>query len=341
TIAESATLDDDYAYNAFLPRVSATGGIVWNESNQDLRYPESSRDREGKSAANNLTGSVQLAWTLFDGLRMFATRDRVAMIAEQGELTVKTEMVNTIAAVITNYYDVVRQKQQLKAIIEQMSVSEERVKLADRKFQVGTGAKPELLQARVDYNAERAQALQQEALIRQLKDQLNGLVGLQLPPEYDVADTILIDLELRKEDLLNNIEDTNFDLQVFKRNKDIAALAVRERRAELLPFIDFNAAYNYSKVENTKLLNPFGALFSETNGFNYGFTVNIPIFNGLNQRRLIQQSRINYNQQEIRYEQLKTNVNVALENAYTAYDNAREVLLVEEENISLARENVS
>src|SRR5690606_36271194 len=76
-------------------------------------------------------------------------------------------------------------------------------------------------------------------------------------------------------------------------------------------------------------------------GFNYGFTVNIPIFNGLNQRRLIQQSRINYNQQEIRYEQLKTNVNVALENAYTAYDNAREVLLVEEENISLARESVS
>ena len=77
------------------------------------------------------------------------------------------------------------------------------------------------------------------------------------------------------------------------------------------------------------------------NGLNYGLTLNVPIFNGLNQRRLVQQSRIVQNQQEILYQQQRTQVNVALQNAFSNYENSRKILLVEEENISLAKENVA
>jgi outer membrane protein TolC len=343
--SDLATLDDRYAKGAFLPRVNATGAIVWNENDQELdvrnRTTEAIDHFEGETASNNLNGAVQLVWTLFDGTKMFATRERLAVIAEQGELIVREQVVNTIATVTTAYYDIVRQMQQLEAIREQMSVSEERVKLAERKFQVGIGAKPELLQAKVDYNAQRAQAIQQEAVIAQLKEQLNALVGQQLPRGYEVSDTILINLELHHDQLVQSIEETNPTLLRVQKNLKIASLSVRERRAELLPLLDFNAAYNYSRIENTKLLNPYGLLFSLSDGFNYGFSVNIPIFNGMNQKRLIQQSKINLQQQEIAYEQQKVNVNVSLVNAFIDYDNARKVLIVEEENILLARENVS
>jgi outer membrane protein len=343
--SDLATLDDKYAKGAFLPRVNATGAIVWNENDQELKVRNRTTNEvdniDGETASKNINGAVQLVWTLFDGTKMFATRERLAIIAEQGELVVKEQVVNTIATVTTGYYDIVRQKQQLAAIQEQMSVSEERVKLAERKFQVGIGAKPELLQAKVDYNAQRAQAIQQEALIAQLKQQLNALVGQQLPGKYEVSDTIVINLDLRQEELVNSIEDTNPTLLRTHKSLKIASLSVRERRAELLPLLDFNAAYNYSRLENTKLLNPFSPLFTLNNGFNYGFSINIPIFNGMNQNRLIQQSRINLMQQEIAYEQAKVNVNVSLMNAFIDYDNARKVLIVEEENILLARENVS
>ncbi len=343
--SEIAATDDRYANYAFLPRVNATGSLVWNDNDQELEVRNRTTDEidniKGETASNNLTGSVQLVWTLFDGTRMFATRERIAVIAEQGELLVKEQVVNTIATVTTGYYDIVRQKQQLAAIREQMSVSEERVKLAERKFQVGIGAKPELLQAKVDYNAQRAQAIQQEALIAQLKEQLNGLLGEQLPRQYDVADTIIIDLNLQQQQLVNTIEETNPTLLATQRNLKIASLAVRERRAEFLPSLDFNAAYNYNRIENTKILNPYNPIFSRTNGLNYGLTINIPIFNGLNQRRLVEQSRISVMQQEVLYEQQKTSVNVSLLNAFTNYDNARKILVVEEENILLARENVS
>src|SRR5690606_37621783 len=125
-VSEAANKVNKTAFGAFLPQVSAVGSTVWNDNDQELRFEDETRNNEGDVKSDNLTGSVQLNWVLFDGTRMFATRERVAVIAEQGELLVKEQMVNTIASVVLNYYDIVRQKQQLKAIQEQMAVSEER-----------------------------------------------------------------------------------------------------------------------------------------------------------------------------------------------------------------------
>jgi outer membrane protein TolC len=343
-VSEAAETNKDYSWGAFLPQINATGSRIWNENDQKLRV----RDREtneivtieGDIASNNINGSAQLVWTLFDGTRMFSTRERLAVFAQQSQLAIKDQMINTIADVIINYYDIVRQKQQLKAIQEQMSVSEERVKLAERKLQVGTGIKPELLQARVDYNAQRTQVLQQESTIEQLKQQLNALVGLQLPNIYDVSDTIIIDLNLNPDDFASNFENTNFTLQAARQNILMANLSLRERRAEYLPFINFNASYNYSRTDNTQLINPYGTLFFRQNGYNYGFSVNLPILNGFNARRQSQQARIEIDRQTLFYNQLKTNVNVGLQNAYVNYDNAKKILLIEEETIELAKENI-
>lgn len=338
-INESAATNSDYAAGAFLPQISAGASTVWNDNEQSLRFLDANRNNSGEAQSNNISGSVQLVWTLFDGTRMFAARERIAELEEQSELALKEQMINTIADVIANYYDIVRQKQQLKAIEEQMSVSEERVKLAEKKLQVGTGIKPELLQARVDYNAQRAQVLQQETMIAQLKAQLNNIVGLQLPPVYDVADTIIIDLDLRDENF-ENLDNTNYTLLTSRRNLNVATLLLRERRAEYLPFLDFNAAYNFSRNDNTKQINPFGPVYNQTEGFNYGFSVTLPILTGFNTRRQTQLAKIEIDRQQLLYDQQRNTVNVDLQNALINYENAKRILLIEEETIGLAKENV-
>jgi outer membrane protein TolC len=339
-VAESAETNDNYVVGAFLPQINAEAATVWNDNEQNLRFQDATRNNSGDAKSNNITGSVQAVWTLFDGTRMFATRERISQIVEQSELQVKEQMVNTIASVINNYYDIVRQKQQLEAVREQMSVSEERVKLAEKKLQVGTGIKPELLQARVDYNAQRTQVLQQEAIIAQLKEQLNNFVGLQLPTVYDVADTIIIDLNLRLDESFQNLDNTNYSLLATRKNLNIANLTLRERRAEYLPFINFNAAYNFSRNDNTKQINPFGPVYNRTEGFNYGFSMSLPILSGLNTRRQAQLARIEVVRQELLYDQQRNTINVDLRNAFTNYENAKKILLIEEENIGLAKENV-
>lgn len=336
----SASTDNAYTAGGFLPVITATGTKVWNNNDQRQVFADTVRQADNVKS-NNVSGNVQLTWTLFDGTKMFATRQRIAEIERQGELNVKNQMVNTIANVVTNYYNIVRQKQQLKAIREQTLVNEERVKLADRKLEVGIGGKPELLQAKVDLNAQRTLALQQETLIAQLKDQLNGLVGLKLPVPYDVSDTILLNLDLRMEDITENAEQDNFGLRATKKNIDIAYLALNERRAERFPILSFNSTYTYSRTENATIVNPFTTpLLNRNKGYNYGFSLTLPILNGFTTQRLVQQAKINVNRQQLLYDQQKQQVDVGIRNAYVSYDNAKKILVVEEENILLAKENV-
>ena len=62
--------------------------------------------------------------------------------------------------------------------------------------------------------------------------------------------------------------------------------------------------------------------------------------NGFINRRNIQQARISIDRQQLLYEQEKTNVDVGVNNAFVNYENAKRVLLIEEENILLAKENL-
>lgn len=338
--AEAAALDYKYANAAFLPELDATASKLWNNNSQESNFQDG-RKREGDVKANNLNASVNLNWTLFDGLKMFATRERVEQLKNLGELNVRTQVVNSVATVITNYYNIVRQKQQLKAIDTLISINEERVKLADKKLSVGLGSKPELLQARVDLNAQKAERLLQETLIAQLREQLNQLTGMPLETEYDVDDSIPINLNITYDSIATGIEKHNPGLLASQKTIDIAALAYKERKSELFPTIQFNSAYNFTRTNNTSVVNPeFQPIFNLNKGLNYGFSATVPLFGRFNTRRLIKQAGLDLNYNKIAYDAQSSRVKLDINNSYKNYQYQKKALLLEEENIALAKENV-
>ena len=344
-IAASAFNDNRFANGAFLPQLNATGSYTKTVNNSNnLAFPNTTNPNpvEQPHSGIRLTGtnaSAQLFWPIFDGTKMFATRKRIAELADLGEVNVKNQMMNSVASVITNYYNIVRQKQQLLAIKELLGVNETRVTLAEKKLQVGTGGKPELLQAKVDYNANRILALQQETLIQQLKDQLNGLLGMGLPDMYEISDSIPINLNLTMEQITTDIENTNQTLLAAKKNIEIAAIAVRENQAGRAPVISLTSSYNYNRNTTAAPISPATQQFTRQNGFNYGLAVTVPILNGFNVNRLINQSKITLDRQKLVYEQQKTIAIVGVRNAFVSYENAKKALIIEEENIILAKEN--
>ena len=331
--ARSSALDFSYAYAAFLPQLNGTAGKVWNDNNQKQNFIDG-RKRSANVNSSNVSATVNLNWTLFDGLKMFATRNRFEQLKELGEANVKVQVVNSVAAVINNYYNIVRQKQQLRAIDTLMSINEERVKLADKKISVGMGSKPELLQARVDLNAQRAARLLQETLIGQLREQLNQLSGIPVQTEYDVSDSIPINLGIEYNYVSNDIEKTNPGLLASQKTIDIAKLALKERRAELFPILQFNSAYNFGRTSNASVVNPeFQPIFSLNKGFNYGFTATIPILNGFNTRRLIKQAGLDLEYNQLAYTTQKSRIELGVSNSYKDYQYQKKALLLEEENI--------
>lgn len=336
----AAATDQRYIYGAFLPNINATAGTLWTTSAQKQKY-DTRDDVEGTGIkTGNINAALNLNWTLFDGLKMFATKQKVEELYKLGRINLKSQVVNTTAEIINNYYLIVRQKQLLKAIEEQMSINEERVKLADRKLSVGLGTKPELLQAKVDLNAQKAAHLEQQTTMIQLRDQLNQLTGMQLPAVYEVADSIPLELDLNISDIQNQIEASNPTILQAMKNADIARISLKEAKASRWPLVSFVSAYSFTRNENQNNISPFASTFSRNKGYNLGFTATIPILNNLSVNRNIRQAQLDVEYQDIAVSKQKSLVDVWIKVAFNSYQYQVNALRLEEENIELARENV-
>ncbi len=333
-------IDYSYANAAFYPTLNANGGYIKNNNNQSQKFADGTDRKVNGIKSNNLNASIGLEWVLFDGLKMFATRDRLRELLQLGDLTIQNQVTDIVGNVIVTYYNIVRQKQQLKAIEEQMIINRERLHLAEVKLEVGLGIKPDILQAKVDLNAQIAAQLRQLTLIAQQKVNLNRLMAVDKGINYEVLDSIPIDTTLTLDIIKNNIADVSPAILLSRKNIDIANIALRERRAERWPGISFLSAYNFSKTNNSSVVNPFSPLFNLNKGFNYGLTATIPILNNYIAKRNIRQAQADINFRRLTLENELSLLNTNVENAYYDYELQKKALALEESNILLAKENV-
>ncbi len=335
-----AALDYSYRNAAFLPTLNGLASTTWNDNNQRQTLADGSKREQKSIKSHNSAASAQLNWTLFDGLKMFAIRDKAAEYIQLGSLGIKNQVVNSVASVISTYYNIVRQKQQLKAVEEQIALNEERVRLSQYKLDIGTGAKPDLLQSKVDLNEQKAFKLEQLTLIDQLKEQLIQVMNVAPGLSFEVSDSIPLNTTIGLGEIQEDLERSNPLLLIAQKNVDIARLTLKERKADRFPILSFNSAYNYSKTDNKKVINPFSPLFNQSNGLNYGLSATIPIFNRFNVKRQIKQAELDIQYQQLIFENQRSVINLDIITAYKNYELQKKALTLEEENILLARENV-
>jgi outer membrane protein TolC len=196
------------------------------------------------------------------------------------------------------------------------------------------------LQAKLDLNAQISTQLKQETLIAQLKGDLNRIMAVDKGVDYEVLDSIPIDTTLTLDAIKTNIADSNPFMLLTKKNIDIANITLRERRAERLPTVSFNSAYNFSKTNNNTAINPFSPIFNLNKGFNYGLTANIPIFNNYAARRNIRQAQADIDFRRLTLENQMSLLVSNVENIFRGYELQKKQLSLEETNIILAKENV-
>ena len=336
----AGAIDRDFANGAFLPRLNASVGQVWNNNNQKQEFSDGTKRGPNNVRSSNFAASLNLDWTIFDGKKMFITKEKIEKIWELGEITVKEEIINTVAEITIIYYNIVRQKQQIKAIEEQMEINEERVKVAERKLSTGLGSKPELLQAKVDLNAQKANYLEQQTLTNQLKERLNLLTGMQLPEDFEVVDEIPFDDNLQLENIENTIAQSNPSLLLVEKNINIAKLELEEHKADRYPTVSLSSAYNFTKNNNRSVVNPFQPLTSRNNGFNVGVFANIPILNNKIVKRNMAQATLDIETLKLTYLDEQTTISAEIRNVFRDYEYQKKALELEEINIGLAKENV-
>lgn len=328
--------DNTMGNAGMLPTIDLSG-----EARQSIQNTEQqffSGDTQSRTAAKttNYNAGVNMAWTLFDGLKMFATKERLEEIQKTNEYAFRAQVQNVLSDVMKAFYNTALEQERLALLQSTLALSEERVGISKEKYEVGKASKLEYLQAQVDYNTDQSALVRQQEVIARSKLALLQLLGL------DTSDSLSLQYNYELNGLLAlpELEETalqqNPDLQYLQSQREVAMLTTRERERELYPSLDFNLGYNYSNLKAEA-----GFLQSNrTNGVNYGLSATMTLFDGLNQQRAIQNSRIQSEYAMTAFEQAKMQLLTAIRSGFLTLKNSLTLVALEEQNLEVAKENV-
>jgi outer membrane protein len=319
-----------------LPNV--TGNFTNNNSiqngTQTRTTGEVNTTRNGQGSTLNY--GVNLNWTVFDGFRMFARYDQLKELEKLGETNLQLSILTNVGDVISRYYELVQQQQQLKAYDTAVAVSRLRVRTAQTRFEIGKSARLEVLNAQVDYNTDTTNLLRQRELYRNTQINLNELMGRSADDNFTVEDQISFNSTLNLAHLREIAAQQSPSLQAALVSKRIAELELKQVKADRYPVIGLTSGYFRNR--NRAALG-FSTL-STSNGFNYGVTASINIFNGFLQKRNERNASIAIESAQLDYERVRQSVNSQLASAFQSYQTNLSLLKLEESNQRIARQNM-
>ncbi|MAO15276.1 TolC family protein [Muricauda ruestringensis] len=319
-----------------LPQVTAS--IVDNNSVQNLSQTRvDGTEVERDNAKNsNLSYGVALEWTIFDGLRMFANYEQLKETEKLGEAELKQAILGKVGDVMTTYYDLVQQQQQLSALDSTLLISEQRVELAQNRFTIGKASKLEVLNAQVDLNTDKTQMQRQQELHKNTKILLNEQLARDLKIDFKVIPEIFVDQQLNLEELENQVVEENPQLQAEKISKRISELQLKQIKASRYPSVYVTTGYN---IGNSTSELGFSTR-SQSNGFNYGFGASLNLFDGFNQNRNEKIGKIALENAEIAIAEQEQSLTSMVNSTYQTYLTNISLMELEEKNESIAKENL-
>jgi len=319
-----------------LPTV--TGNFTNNNSiqngTQTRTTGEVNTTRNGKGSTLNY--GANLNWTIFDGFRMFARYDQLKALQKLGEANLQLTVLANVGDVILRYYDLVQQQRQIKAYDTAVAISGLRVKTAQAKFEIGKSARLEVLNAQVDYNTDTTSLLRQRELFRNNQIVLNELMGRSVDDDFTVVDNVPLNNALNLAQLRDIAAQQSPSLQAALLSRRISELDLKQVKADRYPVVGLTSGYFRNR---NKAALGFSTL-NTSNGFNYGVTASINIFNGFLQKRNEKNAQIAIESAQLDYDRVKQSINSQLASAFQSYQTNLSLLKLEENNQRIAKQNL-
>lgn len=328
--------NNNYAGAAgMLPNISGTALQDNSVNDTKQKFLTGTENNKTGATTNQLSAGVELGWTIFDGFKMFATRNRLKELQDIGELRMRLQIEQIFSRVIRSYYDVVQAKQLLNVNNQSVQLSEDRLKLEKDRLDAGKASKTEVLKAQVDLNTDRSLKMRQENQFRNSRVNLNQLLGRDVSVNFDVPEKVEINTEIKFDDIRSKSLSQNTSVLIAKKNQKIAEFNINEIKAERMPTLQLKSGYNYNKQESQA-----GFLqSSQSNGYHYGAGLSINIFNAFNVNRRLQNAQLSIRSNDLILKDTMSRIDASLTQTYNTYVLSNELLKFEKENLEIAQKN--
>jgi outer membrane protein TolC len=325
---------NSYGVAGGLPTVSASATDNEQITTINQEFANATRNtKRSNVATNNLSANLTGGILLFNGYRVVATKNRLEQLEAQSRQFLNAQVQNLLAAVMTAYFDVVRQQGYVKTIDQSINVAQQKLEIIKTQQSVGMANNADLFQAQLDVTALVQTQAQQQLVIAQAKTELLRLLTLKADSLITVQDTITVD----KGVLFASIEER------LAANPDIAAAAtqvaineyiVKETAAQRYPSLRANGGYSFvynkSAAGDTRLNNSYGPTV--------GVSLAIPIYNGLAFKRQQRAAELDVKNAELQRQTLLRDYSANMVKNYQSYVSTLQQLEREQANYGVAQQ---
>ena len=335
TDLEIAKNNNNWGNAGALPTVSANVSNTEAVSNIDQKLANGSSIQRNNVSNSSINSNLSISWRVYNGKRIKATKERFEVIEKMGSIALDQQIGQIIFDVSNIYHNLIRLNKQINATKAIISLSEERYKIAETRFNVGSGAKTDMLQAEIDLNAQKVNLeninIQVENTVASMNAILKRKVEESFVAEEDQYDLIQIDFG----SLVTLLDKQNYQLLMAQQERQNILNDRKIINSQRLPVLSVNSNTVLNKQRSTAGF----FLTNQTFGPNIGLGLSIPIFNGNINRTQLKTNTIQEKRQNLQIEQLRISLQRDLLIAYQEYENAIKIIEIEEANVKLAEEN--
>ncbi|MGL5228674.1 MAG: TolC family protein [Bacteroidales bacterium] len=320
----------------YLPSLDMNAGYSGQYNSSDSEKEDGTTETRNGELNQQYNAGLNLSWTIFDGLKMQASYAKLKELKSMGELRTRIQIDNTAASIAAGYYQLIRQKIKLRNLKAALDLSKERLRIVEERYHIGSSSRLELQQAKVDYNADNALYLKQTEVVYTARITLNELMGIaNINQKTDVTnEEIHLAPMVSKDELWQRTLDANLSLLNAEKNRQLSVEDLRIARSKNYPYLKLNAGYGYNG--NRYEVGP--TIQRDQLGFNYGATIGISIFDGMNRQREQRNAKTQIRIAELEKQSLELGLKADMSNLWMAYTNNLMLLRQECQNVETAKE---
>ena len=324
-------------YNTgFLPTLTGNAGATFNLDNTEAEFSNGNRTNLENAESSRYNASLNLNYTLFDGLGRRYNYKRLKEEYQLSELQARETIENTIEQLFMVYYSVAQLSENASAIQESTKISKDRLVRAQYQFEYGVITKLGVLNAEVDINNDSINVINAYQQLKNTKRDLNLVLGNALKGDFNVSTAVNFELQLNKEALLEKTKMKNAQLLQIDKNILINEYNIKSGKSAYLPTLGLTGTYGWN--ENNNNAAAFVAVSTNV-GLSGGLNLRWNLFDGGATLTRVKNAKVNLENQQLQKEQLLMTIERDFNNAWDDYQNKLAVFKIQAQNVKTAKHN--
>ena len=322
--------------SGYLPTLSGNASAVYNRDNIEAQFANGETNVLNGAESDRYNASVNLNYTLFDGLGRFYNYKRLKEQYNLTELQARETIENTLLQLFTVYFEIARLTENNEILEETLRISQERITRANYQFDYGQNTKLDVLNAQVDVANDSINLINAKQQLLNTKRDLNLILDNELAQVFEVDTTVSFINKLQISSFMEKAMENNVRILRNQSAIKINEYDVKVSKSGYLPTVGLTGTYGWNKNNNN------AAAFLATSisdGLSASVNLSWNIFDGGSTITRIKNAKITLENTEIQQRQVEQEVKRDIANALGNYENRLQVYEIQQQNVITNQNN--